>query len=83
MGTQLQPGGPGKSTCLNLPRDLVLRRLLHLNLFGDPPVHGSQEVDMPQLAQGPNSREADMPQPVWGFDLQEVVMPQPSWGFAP
>ena len=68
-GAQLPPGGPRKSTCLDLPRDLVLRRLSCLNLFGDPSVHGSQEVDMPQLAQGPNSWEADMPQPAWEFNL--------------
>ena len=48
-------------TCLNLPRNLVLKRLSCLNLLRDPPVQGSQKVDMPRLAQGPNSREADLP----------------------
>ena len=61
--------GPRWSTCLNLPRDLVLGRLSCLNLLGDPPVQGSQEVDMPRPAQG--------------FDLQEAVMPEPAWGSAP
>ena len=42
--TQLQSGGPRRSTCLDLPRDLVLKSLLCLNLVGDPPVQGSQEV---------------------------------------
>ena len=32
---------------VDLPKDLVLRRLSHLNLLGDPPVQGSQEVDTP------------------------------------
>ena len=27
---------------VDLPKDLVLRRLSHLNLLGDPPVQGSQ-----------------------------------------
>ena len=57
---QLQPGNPRRSTCLNLPRDLVLERLSCLNLFGDPPVQGSQEVVTPQPAQGPNSWEAGL-----------------------
>ena len=30
--------GPRRSTCLDLPRDLVLKRLSRLNLLGDPPV---------------------------------------------
>ena len=54
---------------VDLPKDLVLRRLSHLNLLGDPPVQGSQEVDMPRPAQE--------------FDLQEAVTPQPAWGSAP
>ena len=81
--TQLQPGDPRKSTCLDLPRDLVLSRLSHLNLFRDPPVQGSQEVNMPRLVQGPNSQEANLPQLAQGFDLQEAVMLQPAWGPAP
>ena len=44
---------------------------------------GSQEVIMPQPAQGPNSREAIMPRPARGFNLQEAVTPQPAWGSAP
>ena len=80
---QLQSGGPRRLTCLNLPRDLILERLSHLNLLGDPPVQGSQEVDLPRPAQGPNYWEGDMPQPVQGFDLQEVVTSQLSWGSAP
>ena len=58
---QLQSGGPRRLTCLNLHRDLVLGRLPCLNLHRDPTVQGSQEVDMPQPAQGPNSQEANMP----------------------
>ena len=56
-------GGPRRLTCLGLPRDLVLGRLSHLNLLGDPPVQGSQEVYMPWSAQGPNSQETNLPQP--------------------
>ena len=77
------PGFPGGQSCLDLPRDLVLKRLLCLNLLGDPPIQGSQEVITPQPAQGPNSQEADLPQPAQGFDLQEAVMPQLAWGSAP
>ena len=40
---------PGSLSCLNLLRDLL--------------VQGSQEVNMPQPAQGPNSLEGNMPQP--------------------
>ena len=40
-------GGPRRSTCLDLSRDLVLRWLSCLNLLGDLPVQGSQEVSMP------------------------------------
>ena len=43
-------------TCLELPRDLVLRRLSRLHMLGDPPVQGSQKVNKPQSAQGPNFR---------------------------
>ena len=80
---QLQPADPRRKTCLDLPRDLVLRRLSHLNLLGDPPVQGSQEIVTPRPAQEPNSRDAITPQPARGFDLQESVMPQPAWGSAP
>ena len=38
--TQLQATGPRRSTCLDLPRDLVLEWLSHLNLLRDPPVWG-------------------------------------------
>ena len=54
-----------------------------LDLLGDPPVQGSQEIDMPQPVQGPNSQEAKMPQPAQGFDLHAVVMHQPAWESAP
>ena len=57
--------------------------MLYLNLLGDPPIQGSQEVDMPQPAQGSTSQEANLTQSAWGFDLQEAVMPQPAWGSAP
>ena len=73
---QVHSRGPRRSTCLDLPRDLVL------NLLGDLPVQGSQEVVTPRPAQGPNSWEADLPQPAWEFDLQETVTPQPAWGSA-
>ena len=63
----------------DLPRDLVPGRLSHFNFLRDPPVLGSQEVDMPWPAQGPNSWEVDMPRPALGFNLQEAVMPQPAW----
>ena len=49
---QLQSGGPRKSTCLDLPRDLVLERLSCFNLLGDPPVQGSQEAVTLRPAQG-------------------------------
>ena len=57
----LQSGGPKRSTCLDLSRDLVFRSLSCLNLLGDPPVQRPQEFDTPRPAQGPNSREADLP----------------------
>ena len=79
---QLQPGNPRRLTCLNLPRDLVLKMLSHLNLLRDPPVQGSQGVNMPQPAQRHNAQEADM-QPAHGLYLQEAVTPQPAWGSAP
>ena len=44
---QLQSRGSRKLTCLNLPRDLVPGRLSHLNILRDPPVQGSQEVNLP------------------------------------
>ena len=72
-----------RSTCLDLPKDLVPGSLSHLNLLRDPPVQGSRKVNMPQPAQGPNSQEADMPRPAWGFGLQKAVMPQPAWRSAP
>ena len=75
---QFQSRGPRRSTCLDLPRDLVLKRLSHLNLPGDLPVQGSQEVITPQPAQGPNSWAADLPRPAWGFNLHEAVTPQPA-----
>ena len=68
---------------VDLPKDLVLERLSVLSLLGDPPLQWSQEVIMPQPAQGPNSREANLPRPAWGFDLQEAVTPQLAWGSAP
>ena len=81
--TQLQPRGPMRSTCLNLPRDLVLEKLSHVNLLGDLPVQGSQKVITTQPAKEPNSWEADLPRPAWGFNLHEAVTPQPAWGSAP
>ena len=48
-------------------------------LLGDLPVQGSQEVNMPPPAQGPNSQEANLPRPAQGFDLQEAVTPQSAW----
>ena len=45
------PGGPRRSTCLVLPRDLVLKRLSCLNLIGDPPLQGprmSTRLDLPR-----------------------------------
>ena len=66
---QLQLGGPRRPTGLDLPRDLVLGRLSCLNLFGNLPVQGPQEVDMPLPAQRPNSCEADMSRPAWRFNL--------------
>ena len=74
--------GSRRSTCLDLPRDLVLE-MSCLNLLRGLPVQGSQEVDMPQPAQGPSSQEAHLPWPAWGFYLQEAVTPQPAWGSAP
>ena len=41
---------------VDLPKDLVLRRLSHLNLLGDPPVQGSQDVDLPRSARESISR---------------------------
>ena len=53
--------GSRRLTCLNLPGDLGPGRLSHLNLFRNPPAQVSQEVNMPQPAQEPNSQEADLP----------------------
>ena len=65
-----QPGVPGgRPALLDLPRNLVLRRLSCLNLLGDPLVQEYQEVKMPR--------------PARGFDLQEAVTPQPALGSAP
>ena len=75
--------GPRRSKCFDLPRDLVLKRLSCLNLLGDLPVQGSQEIYMPRPSQGPNSWEANMSRPAWELNLQEVVMPQPARGSAP
>ena len=47
---------------VDLPKDVVLRRLSHLNLLGDPPVQASQEVDMPRF----DLQKAVTPQPTWG-----------------
>ena len=63
---QLQSGGPRRSTCLDLPRDLVLERLSYLNLFEDPPVQGSQKVVTPRPAQGFNHQEAVTSHLGWG-----------------
>ena len=79
---QVHSRGPRRSTCLDLPRDLVLKRLSHLNLLSNPSVQGSQEFTTPRSFKGPNSWEADLPQPAWEFDLQETVTPQPAWGSA-
>ena len=78
--SQVQSWGPRRLTCLNLPRDLVVGRLSHLNLLGDLPVQGSQEIDTRRPVQGPNSWEADMSQPAQEFGLPVVVMPQTAWG---
>ena len=43
----------------------------------------SQEVDMPQPAQGLNFPEATVLQPACGFDLHEAVTSLPAWGSAP
>ena len=59
--TQLQPGNPRRSTCLDLPRDLVHGSLSYLHLLRDLPVQGSQEVYMPGHAWEPNSQESEMP----------------------
>ena len=49
---QFQSRGPRRSTCLDLPRDLVLKRLSHLNLLGDLPVprgtRRSSHLDLPR-----------------------------------
>ena len=60
---QLQSRGPKRSACLDLPRNLVLRRLSCLNLLKDLPVQGSQEIDIPRPAQGPSSQKANLPRP--------------------
>ena len=40
-------------TCLELPRDLVLKSLSCLNLLGDLPVQGSQELTCLDLPRDP------------------------------
>ena len=66
---QLQPQGPRRLICLDLPMDLALGSLSRLNLLGNLPVQGSQE--------------ANLPQPARGFNLQKAVMPQLAWESAP
>ena len=55
------PNSSPGSQEVNLPRDLLLRRLSHLNLLRDLPVQGSQEVNIPQPAQRSNFWEANLP----------------------
>ena len=50
-GAQIQSGGSRKSTYLEMPRDLVLGRLSHLNLLGDLQVQGPRRstcLDVPR-----------------------------------
>ena len=63
------PGIHKRLTCLDLPRDLALKKMSCLNLLRDLPIQGSQEVIMPRPAQEPNSQEAVLSRPAWGFNL--------------
>ena len=47
MGNKLQSGGPRRSTCLDLPRDLVLKRLSRLDLPRDPILGRPMCLDLP------------------------------------
>ena len=67
--------GPRRLTCFDLPKDLVLTRLSCLNLLGDLPVRGSQEVNMPQPAQGLSSWEADLPRDLISKRLSCLSLP--------
>ena len=49
---QLQSRGSRRSTCLDMPRNLVIGSLSYLNLLGDLAVQGSQKVDMRRPAWG-------------------------------
>ena len=76
-------GGPRRSTCLSLPRDLVLGRLSHLSLLGDPPAWGprwSTCLDLPRdlVPMKLSCLNLLRDPPVQGF--QEVNMPLPAQG---
>ena len=89
-------GGPRRSTCLSLPRDLVLGRLSHLSLLGDPPAWGPRKstcLNLPRnlvlgrlscfnLLGDPPVQEVNMPRPAQGPNSREADLPQLAWGFS-
>ena len=68
--------------CLNLPEDLILRRLSHLNLLGDLPVQGTQRLTCLSLPRDPILRRLTCLD-LSGFNLQEALTAQPPCGSAP
>ena len=64
------PGSQHALTCLGIGSSKGSHALTCLGICQSR----SQEVNMPQPAQGPNSQR---------FDLQEAVTPQPAWGSEP
>ena len=55
--------------------DLVPGRLSHFNMLRDLPVHGSQEVNMPRPAQGPNSQKSNLPRDLISRRLSCLRLP--------
>ena len=68
-GHQLQSGGPRRSSRLDLPRDLGLERLSHLNLLGDPLVPGVPGGRHASTCPGTQFLGGRHPRPARGFDL--------------
>ena len=52
-GCPTPPWGPRRSTCLDLPWDLVLRRLSCLSLLRDPPAQGARRLTCLDLPRDP------------------------------
>ena len=82
---QLQSGGPRRSLRLDLPRDLVLKRLSCLNLLRDPLVPGVPGSHHALTCLGIWSSKGCHTSTCLGIrqsqGSQEVVKPRPAWAF--